>query len=128
MFEQEEQPQVRNRLVDTLRWIICQRLLPKEGGGRLGAFEIMGLNLRVQDLILHGESEDRTFYGIIEDGASAGWRTFDMSILDHYEHGLITEETAMAYCSKKSAMNRGLDRIKAMRGESTTSITGLTMK
>jgi len=128
MFEQEEQPQVRNRLVDTLRWVICQRLLPKEGGGRLGAFEIMGLNLRVQDLILHGESEDRTFYAIIEDGAAGGWRTFDMSILDHYEHGLITEETAMAYCSKKSAMNRGLDRIKAMRGESTTTITGLTMK
>ncbi len=35
MFEQEEQPQIRNRLVDTIRWIVSQRLLPRVGGGRV---------------------------------------------------------------------------------------------
>ncbi|MDZ7640408.1 MAG: PilT/PilU family type 4a pilus ATPase, partial [Desulfurivibrio sp.] len=62
MFEQEEQIQVRNRLVDTVRWIVCQRLLPKVGGGRVAALEIMGMNLRVRDLIINGEQEDKTFY------------------------------------------------------------------
>jgi twitching motility protein PilT len=127
-FEQEEQPQVRNRLVDTIRYVICQRLLPKEGGDRVAAFEIMGNNLRVRDLIMHGETEDKTFYDIIEDGSALGMQTFDQHILDLYEHGLISEETAIIYSSRRSALGRGLDRIKASRGEATTSITGLAMK
>jgi len=127
-FEQEEQPQVRNRLIDTIRYVICQRLLPKEGGDRVAAFEVMGNTLRVRDLILHGESEDKTFYDIIEDGSARGMQTFDQHILQLYEQGLISEETAITYSSRRSAIGRGLDIIKASRGEATTSITGLAMK
>ncbi len=127
-FDQEEQPQIRNRLIDTIRYVVCQRLLPKEGGDRIAAFEIMANNLRVRDLILNGETEDRTFYDIIEDGSALGMQTFDQHILELYEHGLISEETAMVYSSRKSAIGRGLDKIKAARGEATTGITGLGMK
>jgi len=127
MFEQEEQAQVRNRLVDTIRWIVCQRLLPKVGGGRVAAFEIMGMNLRVRELIMNGETEDKTFYDIIADAKALGWQTFDQHILELYEDGLITEETAASYCTRKTAVNRGLDSIKSARGESTTGITGLAM-
>jgi len=127
MFDQEEQDQVRNRLVDTVRWVVCQRLLPKVGGGRVAALEIMGMNLRVKDLIANGETEEKTFYNIIEDGTAHGMMTFDQHILQLFEQGLITEETALGYCSRRSAVGRGLDRIKASRGESTTGITGLAM-
>jgi len=127
-FEQEEQPQIRNRLTDTIRYIVCQRLLPKEGGDRVAAFEIMANNLRVRDLIINGETEDRTYYDVIEDGSALGMQTFDQHILELYEQGLISEETAKIYGSRKSAIGRGLDRIKAARGESTTGITGLAMK
>lgn len=127
MFDKEEQTQIRYRLVDTIRWVVGQRLLPKIGGGRVAALEIMGMNLRVADAILNGESEGKTFYDIIEDGSAMGMQTFDQHILKHYEAGLITEETAMAYCSRKSAVGRGLDKIKAEKGEETTGITGLSM-
>jgi twitching motility protein PilT len=127
-FEQEEQPQVRNRLIDTIRYVICQRLLPNEVCDRVAAFEVMGNNLRVRDLILNGETEDKTFYDVIEDGTARGMQTFDQHILDLYEHGLISEETAITYSSRRSAIGRGLDRIKASRGEATTTITGLAMK
>ena len=127
MFDQEEQAQVRNRLNDTIRWIVCQRLMPKVGGGRVAAFEIMGMNLRVRELIMHGEAEDKSFYEIISDSKALGWQTFDQHILELYEEGIITEETAMGYCTRKTSVNRGLDRIKAARGESTTGITGLAM-
>lgn len=127
MFEQEEQAQIRNRLVDTIRWIVCQRLLPKEGGGRVAAFEIMGMNLRVRELILNGESEDKTFYDVISDGAPMGMQTFDQHILQLYEEGLVSEETAIGYCTRKTTISRGLDRIKAEKGEATTGITGLGM-
>ena len=128
MFEHDEQPQIRNRLVDTIRWIICQRLLPKVGGGRVAAFEIMGMNLRIREVILNGESEGKTFYDIITDGTAMGMTTFDQYILQLYEKGLVTEETAMGYCSRRSAMGRGLDMIKSAKGETTTGITGLAME
>lgn len=127
MFDLEDQVQVRNRLADTIRWIVCQRLLPKIGGGRVAALEVLKINLRLKELILNGESEDKTFYDIIADGTQEGMMTFDQHILKLYEDGLITEETAMAYSSKRSVVARGLDRIKAGRGESTTAIKGLAM-
>jgi twitching motility protein PilT len=127
-FDQDEQPQIRNRLIDTIRYVICQRLLPKEGGDRVAAFEIMANNLRIRDLILNGETEEKTFYDVIEDGSALGMQTFDQCILEHYEHGLISEETAKVYASRKSAIGRGLDKIKAARGEATSGIDGLEMK
>lgn len=125
MFSTEEENQIRIRLADTVRWIVCQRLLPKVGGGRVAAFEIMGTNLRVKDTILHGESEGKTFYEIIQAGKAFGWTTFDDYIVGLYEKGLITEETAMAYASRKGITGRGIDMIKAGRGEATTDIEHL---
>src|SRR4029453_15327989 len=61
MFEQSEEQLIRNRLATMLRWVVAQRLLPKIGGGRLAALEIMRTNLRAQDTILHEESEAKTF-------------------------------------------------------------------
>ena len=128
MFEQEEQPQIRNRLVDTIRWIVSQRLLPKVGGGRIAAMEILCTSLRVKDLIINGETEDKTFYSIIQEGSAKDMRSFDQHILELYSRGLVTEKTALIYCSHKNEMNRGLDKLKAERGESTTSLTGLAME
>jgi twitching motility protein PilT len=125
MFNTEEENQIRIRLADTVRWIICQRLLPKEGGGRVAAFEIMGVNLRVKDAILHGESEGKTFYEIIEAGKAYGWTTFDEYIVGLYKQGLISEETALAYSTSKGIVGRGIDSVKSSRGEKTTDIEGL---
>ncbi len=127
MFEQEEEQQVRIRLADTVRWIICQRLLPKEGGGRVAVLEIMTSNLRIKDVILNGESEGKTYYEIITDSEAFGMTTFDRAIINLYKDGLISEETAMAYASRKATVGRGLDTIKSERGEKTTDIEGLDM-
>jgi len=106
MFNTEEESQIRIRLADTTRWIVCQRLLPKVGGGRVAAFEIMGSSLRTKDTILHGESEGKTFYEIIQAGKAFGMTTFDDYIVSLYEKGQITEETAMAYASRKGIVGR----------------------
>jgi twitching motility protein PilT len=127
LFDKEEEGQIRVRLADTLRWIACQRLLPKVGGGRVAAFEIMAANLRVRDTILHGESEGKTFYEIIQGGNTYGMITFDQSIVGLYKEGLITEETAMSYASKKAIVSRAVDAIKSARGEKTTTIENLSV-
>lgn len=128
MFEQEEQEQVRYRLADTLRWIVSQRLAPKIGGGRYALLEVMGSNLRTRESIILGESEGRSFYEIIEASYPFGWRTFDHACLNAFEQGIITEETALLYCTKRGPVSRGIDNIKKERGESTTSIFNLRMK
>lgn len=125
MFPTEEENQIRTRIADSIRWIVCQRLLPKVGGGRVAAFEILRTNLRVKDSILHGESEGKTFYDIIQAGKAFGMITFDDYILGLYEKGLITQETALAYASRKDVLGRGIDSIKSVRGEATTDIEDL---
>ncbi len=87
----------------------------------------MGSSLRVKEAIEHGESEGKTFYEIIEAAAPFGWKTFDMAILELYEQELISEETALLYCSNKGVVSRGLDKIKKAKGVSTTSVTGLSL-
>jgi twitching motility protein PilT len=127
MFEPEEQEQIRVRLADTLRWVVSQRLAPRVGGGRYALLEVMGANLRTRETIVHGESEGKSFYEIIESNATFGWRNFDMACLEAYDRNVISEETALLYCSKRGFVARGIDKIKKARGERVSS-TDLKMK
>jgi twitching motility protein PilT len=127
MFNTEEEKQVRVRLADTLRWVACQRLLPKVGGDRVAAFEIMGSNLRVKEVVEQGESEGKTFYEIIEGSQPFGMISFDQCIADLFQKGLITEQTAISYASRRSVVGRSIDAIKSIRGEKTTAIEDLAI-
>jgi twitching motility protein PilT len=124
MFPAEEEKQIRIRLADTVRWIACQRLLPKEGGGRVAAFELMGSNMRIKDTILNGESEGKTFYEIIQVSRAFGMITFDDFIVELYKENLISEDTAKAYASNKGIVGRGIDSVKSERGQATTDLLG----
>lgn len=128
MFEQDEQPQIRNRLADTIRWVVSQRLLPRIGGGRVAALEIMCTSLRIKDLIINGETEDKTFYNVVSEGSVHDMRTFDQHLLEMFESGLITEESALSYSSHRSSIKRGMDTLKAARGEKTSDINDLAME
>ena len=128
MFEPDEQEQIRIRLADSLRWVVSQRLCPKISGGRHALIEIMGANLRTQEAIRLGESEGKTFYEIIEASYTFGWRHFDQTCLEAYEHGFITEENALLYCTKRSVVSRGIDNLKKTRGEVTSDVGALRMR
>jgi len=127
MFEQEEEKQIRQRLSDTVRWIIGQRLLPKVGGGRLAVHDILGNNIRTKEAILLGESEGKTFYEIQEASVPFGMQTFDQAILKAFAEGLVTAETAELYATRKAIVQRGIDKVKQTRGEKTTDIEGLAI-
>jgi len=125
MFSVDEENQIRTRLADSLRWIICQRLLPKVGGGRIAAFEALGTGLRTKEVILHGESEGKSFADIIQQGQAFNMVSFDSCIIDFFDKGSITEETAKAYASNRANVGRGIDTIKSARGEKTTDLGSL---
>ena len=127
MFDKDEEVLVRNRLADTLRWIVSQRLLPRTGSGRVAALEILCTSLRVKDSVLHGESEGKTFYEIVEAGGAFGMKSFDQDIIRLFQAGLITEESALAYASHKTTVRRGIDDIKTKLGLVTSDIEELAL-
>jgi twitching motility protein PilT len=127
LFSLGEEQQLRIRLSDTVRYIISQRLAPKLGGGRQLLTEIMGNNLRTREAIALGESENRSFYEIIEASTPFGWITFDQSILNAYEAGAISEETARLFASKKGKVTRGIDLLHKTRGLDNEIETGLRL-
>ena len=128
MFDAVEQEQIRIRMADSLRWVVSQRLTPKIGGARYALFEIMGHNLRTEEAIRLGESEGKTFYEIIEANHPFGWRNFDHACIEAFEQGIITEETALLFCTKRGVVTRAIDVIKKDRGEITSTLGSLKMK
>ncbi|MDH5543808.1 MAG: PilT/PilU family type 4a pilus ATPase [Nitrospinota bacterium] len=125
MFDKDEETQIRTRLAETVRWIVCQRLVPKATAGRHAVFEIMGSNLRVKDSIINGEKPGKTYYEIINDGSASGWKTFDTSLVESFQAGQISEETALSFSSIRANVGRGIDGIKATRGQKTSDIDEL---
>ena len=109
MFSKDEEYQVRKRLMGSLRYIVGQRLVPKKDGGRLLVTELMGSSLRTREAIELGESENRRLHDIIEAGSTAGWHSFEQSLLKAYEQDLITEENALLYSVNKPTMRQRLD-------------------
>jgi len=128
MFDNAEEAQIRQRLADTIRYVVSQRLAPKQGGnGRVMLAEVMGSNLRVREAIALGENENRSFYDIIDSNYSFGWTTFDQSIMRSYEADLISEETALLYSTRKGKLTQAIDGIKKQRGLLEEKTSGLRL-
>src|SRR5205814_1300901 len=102
---------------ETVRWVVGQRLVPKIGGGRWAVHDILANTIRTNELIVNGEQEGKTFYDIQDVGDPYLMMTFDQALLRSYEQGIITEETAIAYSTRKSVVQRGIDQLKQKRGE-----------
>ena len=128
MFGKDEEQQLRQRLADTIRYVVSQRLVTKINGGRLLVSEIMGSSLRTRETLLYGESENRTFQEIIEAGGTMGWHSFDQSLLEAYKSDLITDETALIFCAHKNKMRRDIDMVKKLRNLSFEEPSGLRLE
>jgi len=127
LFTTDEEKQIRERLADTLRYVVSQRLLNKREGGRLLVTEIMGSSLRTRETLLYGEAENRTFQEIIEAGSTLGWHSFDQSLMRAFEEDLISEETALLFCTHKNKMRRDLEMAKKLRYPVDDEPSGLKM-
>lgn len=127
LFPKDEEELIRMRLAETLRWVVCQRLVPKIGGKRVAVFEIMTNTLRTHELIVKGESEEKQFYDVLSEGGPHGMQTFDQNLLALYQEGIVSEETLKSYCTRKSFILQGIDRIKAAKGLPTSDIHELRL-
>lgn len=128
MFEPKEEPQLRQRMADSLRHVISQRLVPKRDGGRLLVQEIMGSNLRTREVITMGESETRNLYEIIEINHAFGWMTFDQALAEALSADLIDEHTALLYASRKTRLSQTIEELKKKRGLLKETPLGLRLE
>ena len=91
-FPAAKQAMIRSILAGVLRGVVSQRLLPKVGGGRVPAVEVMVTNDRIADLIL----EDRA--GEIEDAIAEGhfykMQTFSQALIELCLDGTVEREVA----------------------------------
>lgn len=121
MFDKGEEALMRQRLADTLRWVVSQRLVPRVDGGLHLATEVMGNNLRSREVIITGESDKRNLHDIIESSVTPwGWHSFEQSLLNAVLAGDISPDAALHYSSHKNQMQQALDKSSAGRG--TTAV------
>ena len=99
VFPKDQEPQIRTRLSQSFRYIVSQRLLPKVGGGRIAALEILKSTMRTRDYVIKGENEGRSLIDAMHDGSVDGMQTFDDEIEKLWNGGVISKETALAYAT-----------------------------
>ena len=106
VFPKDQEPQIRTRFSQSFRYVISQRLLPKIGGGRVAALEVLKSTMRTRDYVVKGESEGRSLTDAMHDGSVDGMQTFDDEIEKLWNQGIISKETALAYATNPT--NLGL--------------------
>jgi twitching motility protein PilT len=91
-FPPDKQAQVISILAGVLRGVISQRLLPRIGGGRTPAVEVMVNNARIAELIRERKTEE--IPTAIEEGEFFKMQTFQRALIDLVLEGLVDRETA----------------------------------
>ena len=92
-FPPHQAQQVRVALAGSLAGVISQRLLPRVGGGRAAAIEVLVSNGRVRDMILD-PNKTHMIHDIVAEGEFYGMQTFDQALLALYRAGLVDIEDA----------------------------------
>ncbi|MDO5576853.1 MAG: PilT/PilU family type 4a pilus ATPase [Fibrobacter sp.] len=98
-FPPHQHDQIRLVLSNVLVAIISLRLLPRQGGGRIPAAEILVNNANISELILKPQSSHELFEAIAEGYTQYGSQTFDQSLLQLYRDDYITLQTARQYAN-----------------------------
>jgi twitching motility protein PilT len=105
LYPKNEERIIRNRLAQTFRYIISQRLIPKaDGKGRLPAIEILKSNQRTREYIEKGEEHGKTLLEAIRSGQIDGMQDFDTVIQHFIEAGQIKLEDGLSFASNQNNM------------------------
>jgi twitching motility protein PilT len=91
-FPPAKQQQIRSVLAGVLKGVISQRLLPRVGGGRVAAVEVMVSNARIQDLIREERTEE--IPEAVAEGAFFEMQTFQQALIEHVLAGRVDREVA----------------------------------
>ncbi len=91
-FPPAKQQQIRSVLAGVLRGVISQRLLPRQGGGRVAAVEVMVSNARIADLIREERTDEIS--DAVAEGSFFDMQTFQQALIDHVLDGRVERDVA----------------------------------
>ncbi|MEU9701595.1 type IV pilus twitching motility protein PilT [Streptomyces sp. NPDC047981] len=104
VFPAEQQPQIRLQLAHTLVGILNQTLIPRIGGGRVAAFEVLVGTSAIRNLIREGKT--RQLRNMIATGHRDGMQTLETSINAHVAAGTITHGQAVLHTAHPEDIHR----------------------
>ncbi|MFD9380130.1 hypothetical protein ACFWBH_32240 [Streptomyces sp. NPDC059999] len=104
MASAEQQPQIRLQLAHTLVGILYQTLIPRTGGGRVAAFEVLMGTSAIRNLIREGKA--RQIRNIISIGHRDGMQTLEAGINALVAAGIITHEEAVQHAAYPEDIRR----------------------
>ena len=108
-FPVSEQTAIRNRLAQSFRYIVSQRLLPrKDGHGRVAAIEILKSTMRTRDYVQNGEKSGQSLHDAMKDGELEGMQHFDGVLENMVREGIISKAIALGYATNAGNLNLSL--------------------
>ncbi|HVU76460.1 MAG TPA: PilT/PilU family type 4a pilus ATPase [Gaiellaceae bacterium] len=113
-FPPAKQQQIRSILAGVLRGVVSQRLLPRVGGGRVPAVEVMVVNARIADLVREGRADE--IGDAIAEGAFFDMQTFDDALIALVLGGEVEAETAANAASVRHDFLVALERARKQHG------------
>lgn len=107
VFPAHQQEQVRQQLAATVQVVASQRLLPRVGGGRVAALEVMIANSAIRNLIR--ENKTHQLDNIIQTNADVGMRLIETHLAELVRRSVISKESAIERCFRINEMQRLLE-------------------
>lgn len=104
VFPAAQQTQIRAMVSESLKGVICQRLLPTQDGGIALAYEILLNNIAVANLIRENKTDGLS--NAMETGMREGMSLMDKSIMSLWQSGKISDEVALENVGNKMMRNQ----------------------
>jgi twitching motility protein PilT len=111
-FPPEKQQVIRSILAGVLRGVVSQRLLPRVGGGRVAAVEVMVTNARIADLIRDGRPDEIT--DAVADGEYFDMQTYQQALIGHVLSGLVERDVAANAATNRHDFLIALERAEKL--------------
>ena len=109
-FPTNQQEQVRTQLSTAIIGVVSQTLLPKIGGGRVAAYEILVCTSAIGNLI----RENKTFRinSAIQTGAKLGMQLLDDGLFKLWNEKKVSEQDVLAKCANPADLAARIDNAK----------------
>jgi twitching motility protein PilT len=104
VFPTNQQEQIRTQLASAVIGILCQQLLPKIGGGRVGAFETLVVTPAIGNLIR--ENKIFRITSSIQTGSKHGMMLLDDYIFNLWKEGKIEKEAGLTKCNNPEELSQ----------------------
>jgi len=109
VFPKNEERQVRTRFSQAFKWIVSQRLVPKQGGGRLAVCEVLRSSSRTKEYVQEGEREGKSLLDAMNAGVLEGMQSFDYELERLIGAGIVDRELGLSYATNRTNLQLRLE-------------------